>query len=35
VSEPVAPDIQEEVADLEPLKVLEKRTKGGTSEAAS
>ena len=35
VSEPVAPKIQEEVADLEPVKVLEKRTRGGSSEAAS
>jgi len=31
VYEPTLPDIQEEVADLEPLKVLEKRTRGGSS----
>jgi len=34
-SELVAPDLQEEVADLEPVQVLEKRTRGGTSEADS
>jgi len=34
-SKSAALDLQEEVADLEPIQVLEKRTRGGTSEAGS
>jgi len=35
VSEPTLPDIQEEVAELGHVEVLNKRTKGGSSEASS
>jgi hypothetical protein len=35
VSEPATPNIQEEVANLEPINVLEKRKRGGSSKAAS
>jgi len=35
VVETTLPSIQEEVAELEPTKVLKSRTRGGTSEAAS
>ena len=35
MSEPTLPDIQEEVVDLEVVKVLDKRTRGGSSKAAS
>jgi len=35
IAEPALPAIQEEVFDLEPVKILEKRTRGGSSEVAS
>jgi len=35
VVEPALPSIQEEVADLQPVKILNKRTRGGTSEVAA
>lgn len=35
VSKPTLPGIQEEVANLGPIEVLEKRTRGGSSEATS
>ena len=35
VVELALPTIQEEISDLEPIKILEKRTRGGSSEVAS
>jgi len=35
VVEPTLPTIKEEVADLGPVKILDKRTRGGSSEAAT
>ena len=35
VAEPILPTIQEEVEDLEPVKILDKRTRGGTSVGSS
>ena len=35
VSEPTLPAVQEEIADLEPIEVFNKRTRGGSLEAAA